>query len=130
MADSNGLASPEEEALQTFLAKIAKACMAELELLVLHLYSKRLISEATKIEVITYPPPGVSRLTLADRVLTDVKSKITPERMDVFINLIRAEFPPLTEIADALRVCVTGNELAIMIIIATYFSMQPPTIKY
>ena len=111
MADSDGLASPEEEALQTFLAKIAKSCMAELELLVLHLYSKRLISEATKIEVTTYPPPGVSRLTLADRVLTDVKSKITPEGMDVFINLIRAEFPPLTEIADDLRVCVTGNEL-------------------
>ena len=108
MADSNGLASPEEKALQTFLVQLAKACMAELELLVLHLYSQRLISEATKIEVTTYPPPGVSRLALADRVLSDVKSKITPERMDAFINLIRAEFPPLTEVADDLKICVRG----------------------
>jgi cell division septum initiation protein DivIVA len=106
MADPNGFPSPEEEALQRFLVKLAKACMAELELLVLHLYSQRLISEVVKIEATTYPPPGVSRLALTDRVLTDVKSKITPERMDTFIDLIRAEFPPLTETADDLKKCV------------------------
>ena len=80
----------------------------ELELLVLHLYSKGLISLGVKMEV-TCPTHGVSRVALTDRVLSAVMSTITPDGMALFINIIRAEFPSLKEVAGGLDKCTTGK---------------------